>query len=114
MPFVSDILMQLAMLDAGIVPFASGDRIFDEKSLKIIDKRIASMTPSQQQSVKRKFRKLWRKAVKSLNHVRAEENLEPLDPRIYGVSSQKLTGNQKRSRRGIVLWYLRSQIINKG
>lgn len=113
MPFVSEILMQLAMLDAGIVPFAPSDRVFDENSSKIIDKRIASMTPEQQKGVKRKFRKLWKKAVRSLNHHRALEGIAPISPMVFGQANRRPTGNQKRSRRGVVLWYLKTQVANK-
>jgi len=109
MRFVNDILLQLAMLDAGIVPFASGGRITDEKSLKLIDQRIASMSIENQRIVKRKFRKLWKKAVRKLNHERIRRDVPEVDVRQYGYRSKKPSSYQKRMRRGVVLWYLKSQ-----
>jgi len=109
MRFVNDILLQLAMLDAGIVPFASTGRIIDEKSLKLIDQRIASMSPENQRLVKRKFRKLWKKAVRALNNHRVTAGFSELDARVYGGVDKRPTNHQKRNRRGVVLWYLKSQ-----
>lgn len=109
MRFVNDILLQLAMLDAGIVPYASKGIILDEKSLKLIDQRIASMPVESQRLVKRKFRKLWKKAVRKLNHERARHGMIEIDVRLYGHANKKPSNYQKRARRGVVLWYLKSQ-----
>jgi hypothetical protein len=113
MRLVNDILLQLAMLDAGIIPFALKGRIIDEKSLRLIDQRIASMPIENQRLVKRKFRKLWKKAVRKLNHERVRQNMSEVDVHQYGRPSKKPSSYQKRMRRGVVLWYLKSQFGNQ-
>ena len=110
MRLIGDILLQLAMLDAGIIPFAPSGQILDEDSIKLIDKRIESMSSAEQRTVKRKFRKLWKKAVKCLNSYRISEGLPGVDISVYGHPHHHPSPAQRSARRGLVLWYLRGQI----
>lgn len=114
MRLVSDILLQLAMLDIGIVPYASGDSVVNEKNLNLIDKRIASMCPQEQKLVKRKFRKLWKKAIRALNHDRARHGHSKIEMHVYVTPGRKPSELQRRNRRGIVLWYLKNKLLNTG
>jgi len=107
-----DMMIQLLMLDAGIVPFVPSSWIPDEKKMNLIDKRIASLAPVERRQVKRKFRKLWRKAVRALDAERRSQGLPAIHHEICGVKSQNPTARQKQSRRGVVIWLLRKEMNN--
>jgi len=107
------LLIQLAMLDVGIIPFASTTPVVDEKSMNLIDKRIESLEPHERRTVKRKFRKLWRKAVRQLNAERASRKMFPVHEHICGLHSSTPTARQKQSRRAVVIWLLRQQLTEK-
>ena len=107
------LLIQLAMLDIGIIPYASSQRsaLLDEKSMNLIDKRIASLEPPDRRVIKRKFRKLWRKAVRQLNAERKTRRLYPIHEEICGLHAESPTQRQKQSRRAVVIWLIRQQLF---
>lgn len=107
------LLIQLAMLDIGIIPYASARPIalLDERSMNLIDKRIASLDPADRRTIKRKFRKLWRKAVRQLNAERKSRRLHPIHDEICGLHSKSPTQRQKQSRRAVVIWLIRQQLF---
>ncbi len=109
MPSSRDIMVQLLMLDAGIVPF-SGDWTPDPAKMNLIDKRIASLEPHERRQVKRKFRKLWRKAARMLDAERREQGMPEIHQEICGFNNPNPTARQKQSRRGVVVWLLRKEI----
>jgi hypothetical protein len=55
-----DIMIQMKMVESGIVPY-------DITHQKILE-ALSSLSPDQQRVVKRKFRKMWRKAYRSPSH----------------------------------------------
>ena len=73
------ILAKIKMINMGIAPAITGDQL-----LKMLD----SMTPKERRSVKRKFRKLWRKLAKSNKEL----------GEIMGLGNDKPTKAQKRNR----------------
>ena len=56
-----DILSRIRMLEAGIVPYGI------EAELKDIERGLDSLSKRDQRKAKRKFRKLWRKAARSVD-----------------------------------------------
>ena len=107
-----DIMIQLLMLDAGIVPFdaSTASYIHDPEKMNLIDKRIESLEPTERRMVKRKFRKLWRKAVRALDAERRSEGLPEIHREMCGFNNPNPTTRQKQSRRGVVGWLLRKEI----
>lgn len=107
-----DMLIQLLMLEAGIVPFrpTSSHYLTSEES-SIIDKRIASLEPEQRNAVKRKFRKLWRKAVKHFDEERVRDGLSPAYAQLAGLNCSEPTPSQKATRRNLVVSYLKKKRI---
>lgn len=105
-----DIVIQLMMLDAGIIPFSSSTWVTDPEKMNLIDKRIASLSPGERRQVKRKFRKLWRKAVRALDAERRQNGLPEIHQEMCGFHDQKPTARQKQARRGAVLWLLRKEM----
>ena len=105
-------MIQLLMLDAGIVPFdiTPATIVHDIKSLNLIDKRIESLDPAERRKVKRKFRKLWRKAVRVLEAERRSEGLPEIHREMCGFNNPNPSIRQKQSRRGVVVWLLRKEI----
>jgi hypothetical protein len=119
----NDILIQLLMLDAGIVPFtlnpgrsSSGPDLYE---MQVIDKRIATMATQDRRLVKRKFRKLWRKAVRVWTDTWATQNGIPLTPgsvrdiaiqSTYGLKCGNPTPRQKCARRAVVMWFLKKEV----
>ncbi len=106
----SDIMMQLLMLDAGIVPFSSSAWVPGEEEMNLIDKRIETLSPVERRRVKRKFRKLWRKAVRILDAERRLEGMPEIHREMCGFNNSNPTVRQKQSRRGVVVWLLRKEI----
>ena len=104
-----DIMIQLLMLDAGIVPFSS-NWMPNPEDMNLIDKRIATLAPEERRQVKRKFRKLWRKAVRAMDTERRNNGLPVIHQEMCGLSDQNPTSRQKQARRGAVLWLLRKEI----
>jgi len=104
-----DIMIQLLMLDAGIIPFSSG-WVCDTEKLNLIDKRIATLSPIERRQVKRKFRKLWRKAVRALDAERRRNKLPEIHHEMCGVNCKEPTVRQKQSRRAVVIWLLRKEM----
>jgi len=132
-PNPNDVLIQLLMLDAGIVPFALGPmtRFSTDQGLlemQIIDKRIASLPLQSRRQIKRKFRKLWRKAVRAQVQSRpysslSYNNLSPnayspervishndIVRSTYGLGNPNPTARQKCARRAVVMWFLKKEI----
>jgi len=105
-----DIMIQLLMLDAGIVPFNSWNWTPDPAKMNLIDKRIASLEPHERRQVKRKFRKLWRKAVRALDAERREQGLPEIHQEICGMNNPNPSARQRQSRRGVVIWLLRREM----
>jgi len=105
-----DIVIQLLMLDAGIIPFSSSTWVTDPEKMNLIDKRIESLSPVERRQVKRKFRKLWRKAVRALDAERRAHNQPEIHQEMCGLSDQAPSARQKQARRGAVLWLLRKEM----
>ena len=59
--FVSDILLKIKMIEEGIVPFSQ-----HEYTLNEIASGLESLSPDDRIKAKRKYRKLWRKAIKEM------------------------------------------------
>ena len=106
----NDIVIQLLMLDAGIVPFSPDTWVPDSEKMNIIDKRIESLGPDDRRRVKRKFRKLWRKAVRVLDAERESQGLSRIHSEMCGLNNPSPTIRQKQTRRHAVLWLLRKEI----
>lgn len=101
------LILQMLMLDSGIIPFDAYP--YGDIDVSGIDRRISSLEPSQRRIVKRKFRKLWRKACKHLDEVLEKSGRIPFHKKLCGLqSSQDPTPSQKRARRMAVILYLRS------
>ena len=93
-----DILMEMRMIELGIIPTNSGA---PSNALKTMDQEDA-------RKARRKFRKLWRKACKYLEKT---EGLSYDD--LCGVSREAQTLSQKRFRRGIVARMIREALIKE-
>lgn len=106
----NDIMIQLLMLDAGIIPFPMNSWIVDPEKMNLIDKRIATLAPEERRMVKRKFRKLWRKAVRVLDAERHTRNLVAIHHEMCGMNCKDPTTRQKQSRRAAVLWLLKKEM----
>ena len=104
-----DIVMQLLMLDAGIIPFTDS-WIVDSEKMNLIDKRIATLDPVERRKVRRKFRKLWRKAVRTLDAERREQGLNEIHHEMCGLNVSNPSSKQKQARRFAVLWLLKKEI----
>ena len=61
----SRLLLQMKMLDQGIVPYTRDSRHRD------VPGGLSSLTPKARRKAKRKFRKLWRKAAKRVGDLEA-------------------------------------------
>lgn len=104
-----DIVMQLLMLDAGIIPFTDS-WVVDSEKMNLIDKRIATLEPAERRKVKRKFRKLWRKAVRVLDADRRRDGLSEIHREMCGLNTPNPSNKQKQARRFAVLWLLKKEI----
>ena len=104
-----DIILQLLMLDVGIIPYPSSDYTLNKEDLNLIDKRIANLEPGERRVIKRKFRKLWRKAVKSLDNEPGSTSNFLTFSKACGLNNPKPSPSQKQSRRLAVVWYLRKK-----
>jgi len=93
----SDILMEMRMIEMGIVSTISGA---PTDALKTMD-------PDEARCAKRKFRKQWRKAVRWMKT--SGLNYEGL----CGKSEDAQTVSQKRFRRGLVAKMVKMEIYNK-
>lgn len=102
----NELILQMLMLDSGIIPYAGYP--YGDIDVPTIDKRISSLEPSQRRVIKRKFRKLWRKAARYLDHLLEEAGRVPCHKKACGFSSTGApTASQKKARRLAVILYLR-------
>lgn len=110
-----DMLLQLLMLEAGIVPFRTSPQggLYSQpaEDADMIDRRIESLEPDQRRAVKRKFRKLWRKAAKHFDDERIASGLLPTYAQSCGVDAPILTPSHRITRRKLVIAYLRKKHI---
>ena len=96
-----EILITLKMLDEGIIPFS-----WPQENL---DLRLSTMDHEKQKFAKRKFRKLWRKALKNLmRNVIHFYNLSKSCG--VGLSNDELTSQHRRNRASLVYQLLRSRL----
>ena len=93
-----DILMEMRMIELGIIPTTGAA---PSNALKTMEKEDA-------QKARRKFRKLWRKACKYLEKT---GGLSYND--LCGMSKETQTLSQKRFRRGIVARMVREALIKE-
>lgn len=104
----NDLILQMLMLDSGIIPY-SGYFFYSDADMQTIDKRISSLDPDERRAVKRKFRKLWRKAAKRLDIFLEETGRMAVHKKACGFSlSGPPTAAQKKARRLAVVLYLKS------
>ena len=82
-----EILLHMKMLDEGIVPYG----VVPPGLLQ----QLEDMTPAQRKKMKRKFRKLWRKAYK-------KSGTEP-----YELSAGKISRHEKSRRAALVFHQLK-------
>lgn len=68
-------LIKILMLDAGIVPVASGVGWSHEDPVITVKKMIEKLPPDQKRLATRKFRKLWRKAYRKQEHLSRKREL---------------------------------------
>lgn len=101
----NELILQLLMLDSGIVPYALYDAL--NSDMGAIDKRIASLEPADRRIVKRKFRKLWRKAASHLDYHLEASGRFGFHRQACGLSkSGPPTQAQRKARRLAVVLYL--------
>ena len=106
-----ELILQLLMLESGIIPYMSRYLTGINGDESIIDKRIASLEPQARRKVKRKFRKLWRKAARLLDADRIAHALTPFHKKACGLScTVKPSSSQKKARRLAVILFLQKDI----
>lgn len=104
----SRLLLQMKMLDQGIVPYTRDSRHRD------VPEGLNSLTPKARRKAKRKFRKLWRKAVRILDAERDAHGLSKIHSEMCGFNNPAPTIRQKQARRYAVLWLLKKEIEEGG
>jgi hypothetical protein len=112
----NEMILQLLMLDSGIIPFVTlkhrvRSRVQSDAEMNLIDKRIENLEPPDRRYVKRKFRKLWRKSVKFLDDRREIFGQSRLYCFTCGLNNKVPTPAQRRSRRFAVIAYLQFMSI---
>ncbi len=93
-----DILVEMFMIEMGIAPIGG----------KSPSNALKSLESDEARKYKRKFRKLWRKAQKSILR---ETGIDYGD--LCGRSRSSQTISQKRFRRGIVARMIRDELAKK-
>lgn len=118
-----EILLQLRMLDAGLVPHTS---MFVDV-MKEVRTYMASMDPAQRRIAARKFRKMWRKAAKDklaransmkglskFQRIRRQKTIQRMEARVSDlynkVPSARPTRRVQRERAHLVLEMFLRQI----
>jgi hypothetical protein len=96
-----NILIMMKMLDEGIIPFSW--------PLRDLDASLSTLDSKEQKVAKRKFRKLWRKALKNMrNNEIYFKNMSKSCG--IGLPPDKLTGQHRRTRAHLVYQLLKNRV----
>ena len=96
-----NILIIMKMLDEGIIPFIG--------SFEDLDVGLSSLNSKEQRVTKRKFRKLWRKALRSIRNNKVYfKNMSKNCG--AGLSPDELTSRHRRNRAYLVYQLLKSKV----